>query len=258
MSKSSINSSKYSLYLLNFQLLPYFEEFQLGKGIDQNGFNEFAKCYRSLDIEPNECLLLEDLTTSGFKMIDRHNEKITADHVNLVMQTLGKFHAISFALQDQKPEKFKEIISHLEEIFIYDGQEQLIEYFKVLQKIAMEAIPGIKDTDVAHKAEKIFKENFFQIASNCVKGELAEPYAVVCHGDCWSNNSLFKYDINGNPIEVRLIDWQLTRYASPVTDILYYLFGSVEKNLRDSHYRIFLNTYHHSLSNHLKRSESSF
>lgn len=45
-------------------------------------------------------------------MIDRRNEIIKADHVKLIMQALGKWHAISFALKDQQPEKFQQLASN--------------------------------------------------------------------------------------------------------------------------------------------------
>lgn len=34
---------------------------------------------------------------------------------------------------------------------------------------------------------------------------------VLCHGDLWANNILFKYDSDEKPVECCLIDFQLAR-----------------------------------------------
>lgn len=51
----------------------------------------------------------------GFTTIDRQTTETSADHVRLVKQVLEKFHAISFALKDQQPEKFNEFASKVPE-----------------------------------------------------------------------------------------------------------------------------------------------
>lgn len=234
--------------------MPYFKQFQESKGVNiEDIFNEYPECYRTSDIEQTECLLLEDLTTNNFSMIDRRRETITADHVNLIMKSLGKFHAISFALRDQQPEKFKEFTANMPDILMSDPKPEFVEYFEMMKKSVYDSIANEEDAHLVERLNKLYVQKQTEISAECVDGKLAEPYAVVCHGDCWTNNTMFKYDDKHKPIEVCLIDWQVTRYASPVTDLLYYLFSCIPKDLRDSHYDAFLRTYHESLSAHLKR-----
>lgn len=43
------------------------------------------------------------------------------------------------------------------------------------------------------------------------------------------------------------------RYCSPVCDLVYYIFCCTTKELRDKHYEDFLNVYHSTLTEFLKR-----
>lgn len=97
--------------------MPYFRRFEQSKGISnkENTFFEYPKCYRSVHDELQESLVLEDLSLREFKMIDK-KEETTADHVILVMRALAKYHAISFAVQDQQPDKFKVFASKVSEV----------------------------------------------------------------------------------------------------------------------------------------------
>lgn len=72
-------------------------------------------------------------------------------------------------------------------------------------------------------------------------------------GDVWINNTMFRKDAQGKPIEVRLFDWQFSRYASPVTDIILFLLPCTRKSLRDKHYEELVKIYYESLSNYLRR-----
>ena len=73
--------------------------------------------------------------------------------------------------------------------------------------------------------------------------EMTKPknsFAVICHGDLWLSNILFKYNAipgtNGSsdedqieirPVEVKFIDFQSARFASLATDLVLFLFTSV-------------------------------
>lgn len=232
--------------------MPFLREFEQSKGIilEENGFIEYPKCYKTIDSEPDESVLLEDLSVRGFSIIDRHTEEITPEHVHLVMKTLAKFHAISFALKDQKPEKFNEITSNLNEIFIRRDDPMMREYFAKQSESVYTVLTDEKDAQLLAKTKKLFEKNAMDVAADCLD---SSDGSVIAHGDVWSNNTMFRYDSNGKPSEISLLDWQIARHSSPIIDIVYYMFSCTTKAFRDAHYEHMLNVYHDSLSEHIRR-----
>jgi hypothetical protein len=254
-------------------IYPMYKNFQESKGIvvEKDGFYQIPICYKSLTDEPTEGLFLEDLKVSGFEMFDRFKE-VTVEHVNRVMEVLGKYHAISFAIKDQKPELLDDYRGLVDIFFQRDNvsKDQIIVWFDMLKKQAVEALASCNNDEITQRGERVLAADFFELLESCIEGEGAEPYAVLCHGDCWNNNIMYKNDSvrktflklsiskftfkqSGKPVDVRLLDWQIMRYASPVCDLLYYIFGCTTKSLRDKHYFEFLNVYYSSLSSFLIR-----
>lgn len=221
--------------------------------MEENGFREYPKCYRFVDEEPSECILLEDLSVSGFTIIDRHTQSITVDHVRLIMQSLGKFHAISFALKDQQPEKFNEYASKLDEIFIRRSDPHLRAFFNNQSESVFKVVSGENDAHLLAKVKKLYEQEAIDIAADCLELKSTDGATVISHGDAWQNNTMFRYDKDGKPIEISLIDWQISRHSSPIIDIVYYMFCCTTKELRDAHYEHFLKVYHESLSIHIRR-----
>lgn len=52
---------------------------------------------------------------------------------------------------------------------------------------------------------------------------------------------------------ISFLDWQNGRYASPALDILYHVFSSTRKELRDESYTDLLHIYHTSLSETVRK-----
>ncbi|XP_055307283.1 uncharacterized protein LOC129571502 isoform X2 [Sitodiplosis mosellana] len=236
------------------KILPYFREFQEDRDIlvNEDGFHEYCLCYKSIDAEPIECLFLQDLSKLSFSMVDKR--EVTVEHILLVMNLLGKFHAVSYAIKDQQPDQFSEIVNKLQEhIYRHGYSSDLTEAYNAA---AMNVINSITDDQDVHLLEavlRLYERDQYDIMVECVDGNAAEPHAVIVHGDMWSNNTMFQFNDANIPTKACLIDWQIARYASPVLDVLYYIFLSTTKELRGRNYNMYLKTYYESLSSHLRR-----
>lgn len=237
-----------------FQILPYFRLFQESRHVPRgNGFYEYPNCYKSIETNQMESLFMQDLNEKRFTMINK--DDITVEHILLVMKSIGKLHAISFALKEQQPEKFEELVSELDEP-MFKTNYFLDNAPRAVNSAAVDVISSITDEKDAHLLKsvlKLYEKTQYELALECIDGQNAEPYAVVTHGDLWSNNTMFRLDDENKPKKVCLIDWQLSRYASPVLDLVYYIFISTTRELRGRHYNNYLKTYYGSLSSHLIR-----
>lgn len=116
-----------------------------------------------------------------------HSDDLTVEHILLVMKLIGKFHAISFALKEQKPEKFGELVSELREpMYKYGYNYEDIP--SGLTNAAKNMINSITDDSDAHLLQallKIYEKTQFETLCECIDGNAAEPFSVVTHGDMW-------------------------------------------------------------------------
>lgn len=188
--------------------MPYFREFQESRNIvvNKDGFHEYTQCYKCLDEEPFECLFLQDISEKGFEMINK--DELTVEHILLVMKALGKLHAVSFAIKDQEPDKFSELVNGLHEnIFRHGYNMNWQETYNNSAMVIINAINDEKDTHLLEAVLRLYETNQFDILINCTDATEAEPYSVVIHGDMWSNNTMFKFNKQNKPRKICLIDW---------------------------------------------------
>jgi len=81
------------------------------------------------------------------------------------------------------------------------------------------------------------------------------PLGCIIHADCWNNNMLYRYSEDEKPIEMKLIDWQITRLGHPGTDVVHFLFSSTQPELlfKDDGILELLNHYYDILSSSLEK-----
>lgn len=187
-------------------------------------------------------------------MVDRNTETVTIDHVRLYLRALAKYHAISLALKDQQPKQFQEFTCNLHDIHNQRDNQGMRQFYAHQMENILKTVTADKVHEhLLEKLKKQFGSDVLDLVVDGIEAESMESASVISYGDAQQNNSLFRHDYNGKPVEICLIDWQMSRIASPITDFVYFIFCCTTKELRDAHYDEFLNIYHNHLSSHIRR-----
>ncbi|KAJ8957803.1 hypothetical protein NQ314_006478 [Rhamnusium bicolor] len=155
-----------------------------------SGFNKIAKCFTTTSDNRLEKIVLENIKFLNFELFDKR-ATFDKEHVEFILKEYGKFHALSFACRASNPEEYFKLAKELKDIHLH------------LQ-------PG-KDDEIMQKYNRCIEdgiENFFY--NNRYEGD----YSVILHGDCWSNNMMFKYDILDE------LDYYLKVYHISLEEIL--------------------------------------
>ncbi|XP_045586392.1 uncharacterized protein [Procambarus clarkii] len=200
--------------------------------------------YTSLE-KDKEMIFLEDLRLRGFKMFDRKKGMDVA-HATLVLQELARLHAASLLLKATAPEqdladRFKHIkVDWLN--YSKNARQTISEMFSSHFANAEELLHDIEGYEVAEQWMAKHKND----CAGLFESQLVRTpkFDVICHGDCWNNNVLFRYNDEDEPVEVMLVDLQLNRVASAATDLNYLLYTSLHGNDRKANWRDFLSSYY--------------
>lgn len=177
-------------------VLPTFVKFQKEKGLSPaKSFLSVPKMYAWTADKVNEtyALIMEDLRSKEFVMWPRQTP-ITFDHEELLFKQLGRFHGVSFALKDQRPDVFAEFKA-LDDLFS-DWMET-----GLLGKIINEAIEmaiNVLEKDEHRNVVKQLRDNYLDTWKSFFTKNAIEKFGVMGHGDSWINNFLFQYTENAS------------------------------------------------------------
>ncbi|CAH1406812.1 unnamed protein product [Nezara viridula] len=189
-------------------------------------------------------ILLEDLNASGYSVVPRQ-KGLDLDHAILALRGLGKYHGMAKVLEQRgiiSKDNYKS-----NEIFSNTKVIKAIPYagFINLAK-GMQESWGPEWEETAKKLMIPF-DPFAEMLVKIGNIQTETKFTVLIHGDCWSNNMMFKYDFMKRPISVKFLDYQLPRYDTPCMDVTNFFYLGVKPHVRRSNYDLLLKTYHDSL-----------
>ncbi|XP_034950711.1 uncharacterized protein [Chelonus insularis] len=194
-------------------------------------------------------IILEDLNSCGFSNKCRQ-EGLSKAHMLKAIEAIAQFHAGSVAFNEKQPGYLQSFISRAVSEETHINMYNFLDF--IIEKIA-DKIRG-------------WPEPWAQLASDKLKKLLAtqrkrilqvteysdDEFCVLNHGDCWITNIMFKEDENHTPIDVRLLDYQLTVWTSPAVDLHYFLNTCPEVKLKVDYDDFFLEKYLKTLTTTMK------
>ncbi|XP_055638584.1 uncharacterized protein LOC129776772 [Toxorhynchites rutilus septentrionalis] len=236
------------------EILPAFVKFQQERGIREElegGFCGVPKCYYAhceIDKEDEiEAVIVLEYDESYERWDWDKLQPLDIEHAKILMATLGRLHAVSFAMKEQLPNVF-------EKFNLLDKLGEETRLMTLMKESFDRALVTMK-TRFASDQEKIarVKEDVFQLLAASGHAQEMELYRIISHGDCWINNHIYRHSEDHVATSVILTDWQSFRLATPLLDIGYFFFICASSEFRKNHMDSLLQHYHDALRGLLDR-----
>lgn len=218
-------------------------------------------CYVAIYGGAKDAIVMEDLTEGGYRTPEPRflSEGMDLNHCRVAMERLGRLHGLAIAAERSlAPEAggwLRKFPPFSREVCFYEAREgeapspltgmveNAVQTILVLSK-ELEGLP--REAENSGKLKSVL-EGLWPTLCRLVH---LDPGGcnVPCHGDCWMNNLMFKYDGNGLAVDAKFVDLQVTRYCHPIIDVLYFVYLSTTRSFRESHLDSLLDEYYSSMA----------
>lgn len=209
-------------------ILREFEIEQRGQEkVSADTFMPISECYYAFSDGENDFLIFQDLRELSYGMADRISGPTEVQRT-AILHTLARYHALSLALEVVRPDKFA-IFKTIPEVWL--SMDKAPRYARYMHKMFLlwhkSIKDGLKGTDCLKRFEAFGPDPTTLFEKICGALRVIEP-SVVAHGDCWSTNFLFK------EAKLMMIDFQIARYCSTMSDVAIYVFSCTTEEQRDA------------------------
>ena len=237
-------------------LLPRFRKFAADKN-KENLVPSFCPVPYTEWSEMDKILVMQNLRTLGYRDPIDKKAGLDMDHVILAIKWLASFHALGYAFIDQYKGGIEQMqvddlriffwkfsdtpnmdinLKEMKEFFGFNNENQLILMKEV------DALSGNNTSYYVDVHRKMLKKiqslhgvDSLIDAACVTRDHLQFRIKTFTHGDPWFNNVMYKYDEETkSPIDVKFIDLQTVAHASPALDLVYFIYSSTTKEIRNN------------------------
>jgi len=138
-------------------------------------------------------LAMENLKSQGYVMFPKENF-FDQSHLEYIFTLYGRFHGLSFVFKAKDQENFKSIHEKCFNLF-----EMMMQHSKKMFETCLQAAVDYLNPDSPLYQEVAGLPK--NVTATFLKSSRYQGlYSCTIHGDCWSNNMMFKYGVSNFPI----------------------------------------------------------
>lgn len=193
-------------------------------------------------------MVLEDLVAGGYIMPDKIKQ-LDYDHCEICLRALARFHAGSVAVLNRYPDFMEKV--GVETFYTEEKREINKQNLALISEWFMNAVESWNLFENFRERTKRIWEEIIDLQIESYKPR-QNSLNVLNHGDLWTNNTMFRYDSAGSPIDVKLIDFQTCRYSSPINDLCIIIFSSADGNAIETRLPDLMDAYLDALNRQLE------
>ena len=231
-------------------VMPAYNKLEMECGLRKNEmFDILPKFYGSrlsmrsdLEFDDNAVFLMDNLKVKGYYTGNR-SIGYDLEHSGMAIKSLARFHALGMAMKQKKPGIFEMFKMHARSLQI-DGDAV------ALLRSTLEKIKEDPEINIYYdRCEKILNPATIR---DLWADTPRDPWVSIIHSDFWVNNVLFHRGESGKIDDVKFVDFQMYLYSSPLRDLLFYLFSSVQLDVTDDEIEGLMDLYYETLVHTLK------
>ncbi|XP_055856527.1 uncharacterized protein LOC129919608 [Episyrphus balteatus] len=252
--KTTLPSSKAS------ELLEHMSIFPKEKEVYQNILSQFEQLYKEVgktvnfgpqcklteDSPERTTIVMEDLRQKKFKNVDRCLG-LDMQHMEEVLKKLAEFHAASAVHY----ERFGPFSEHFTQSFF---KEENMEFFEEHGEVKRQQfLEALKKWGGCEKYLDLWP-SYRKVLKWFIEHEhpAADEFAVLNHGDCWSNNIMFQYNDQGQIQQTYFVDFQMCKWGTPAQDLYYLITSSAALDIKVAEFDKMMRIYQKNLADNLK------
>ncbi|XP_017879753.1 uncharacterized protein LOC108624753 [Ceratina calcarata] len=232
-------------------IMPAYNKLELECGFRKNEvFDVLAKFYGSRlslqadgEFDDNAVILMENLKVKGYYNGDR-TKGYDLEHAELAVKALARFHALGMATKEKKPGMY-EIFKMYAKALQAEGTAE--DMFKVVLNTIQQ------DPEMSPHYERCDKILSGFTLEKLWAEEVREPWSTIIHSDFWVNNIMFHRSEKGKIDDVKFVDFQIYLCASPLRDLLFFVYSSVEPDVVDDQAENLFDLYYETMINVLTK-----
>ncbi|XP_037921006.1 uncharacterized protein LOC119657908 isoform X2 [Hermetia illucens] len=194
------------------------------------------KCYY-VTSNPIATMVLEDMKVPGYRIADRV-KGLDLDHSKIILTKLAQYHAGGMLLLEKEPS-----LATSAQLKRGIFSSVSLGPNNIGKLLYMNASRLIGHASKWHGYEKIMDKLQYCYKNETLVDKILDTIRpsqndilTICHGDCWVNNFLFKYN-EDSPIDAVFVDFQGSMRGSIGLDINYFFASSLQidilRNNRD-------------------------